>query len=76
MERSSASRRNNLIPVRTGMDHKDVTYERSQSPKVNYCRTLSVYVIRETQSREGAWLSGGQGWKRREYRARRRGVLQ
>ena len=36
MERSSALRRNNLIHVRTGMDHKDVTYEGSQSPKVNY----------------------------------------
>ena len=61
MERSSASRRNRLIHVRAGVGHKDVTYERSQSPKVNYHRTLSVYIIRETQYWERVRPSGWQG---------------
>lgn len=41
------------------MDHKGITYERSQSLKVNYCRILSVNIIRETISwRTAQWVTG------------------
>ena len=58
MEHSLALKRNNLINVKTSMDHKGITYERSQSLKVNYCRILSVNIIRETEYGEGEKLSG------------------